>query len=364
VAGFDSGERDTVKKVWMVSESAGMKNVAMAMVLATAVVGSSAWAQTPGAPTVSPATAEAQQAGVPQAPAVKTPVDPFPPVNLKNFTASSPTTAEVNAFLKAAWGYDGNRIWSVAAIEKTPAPGVSRVVVYSTDKTQPTKITPNEFFVTPDGKHAIAGGVVDFGAHPFDERQALLRQQADGPAEGAESKGLELVVFGDLLNARSKETQDTVNNLMRDIPQARVVFENLPADGSPYAMHTAEEGVCVRKAKGDAAFYKYVDAVYRAQKSLTAATLQAALDEAVTTAGAEPKSVNACAASPETKATVEATIALAKEAGIDAAPALVVNGRVLPPVNIPYETMKEIVAYQAKMDGVEVHIQPTLSNLK
>ncbi len=43
-----------------------------------------------------------------QAPAAnaKAPVDPFPPVNLKNFTAPSPTTAEVNAFLKQAWGFD------------------------------------------------------------------------------------------------------------------------------------------------------------------------------------------------------------------------------------------------------------------
>ena len=67
--------------------------------------------------------------------------DPFPAVNPKNFTAASPTTAEVNAFLKQAWGYDENRIWSVAAILKTPAPGVARVVVFVADKTQPDKGT-------------------------------------------------------------------------------------------------------------------------------------------------------------------------------------------------------------------------------
>jgi hypothetical protein len=140
-------------------------------------------------------------------------VDPFPPVNLKNFTAPSPTTAEVNAFLKQAWGFDDDRIWSVAAILKTQAPGVARVVVFAADKAHPEKVSRNEFFVTPDGKHAIAGGVVDFGPTPFAERRELMQQSAAGPAEGAASKDLLMVLFLDLLNARSKDAQDVVNNL-------------------------------------------------------------------------------------------------------------------------------------------------------
>lgn len=342
-----------------------MKKLAMVMVMAAVGAGASAWAQTPNAPEMSPATAEAQQASEPQAPKPHTAAaNPFPAVNLKNFTASSPTTAEVNAFLKAAWGYNANRIWSVAAIEKTAAPGVARVVVFAADKMEPGKVSRNEFFITPDGKHAIAGGVVDFGAHPFDARRTLMLQKAEGPGEGAAGNGLMLVVFSDLLNKRSKEAQDTVNNLMRDIPQARIVFENLPADGSPYALHAAEEGVCVRKAKGDAAFFTYAHAMFSKQNALSVTTLQPALDAAIAAAGADPKSVDACAATPEAKADVEASIALAGAAGVDAAPALVANGRVLPPTEVSYDSLKRIIAYQAQLDGIAVHVQPTLSNLK
>jgi protein-disulfide isomerase len=350
---------------WLVKEVQSMKT--LMMMVAMAGVGTAAWAQAPAAPVESPATAEAAQVTEPQAPAshvATAPTDPFPPVNLKNFTADSPTTAEVNGFLKAVWGYDDNRIWSVAAIQKTLAPGVARVVVFAADKTHPEKVSRNEFFITPDGKHAIAGGVVDFGVKPFDERRALMQQEANGPAEGAASKDLLLVEFVDLLNGRSKEAQDVVNNLIKDIPQARLVIENLPADGSPYALRAAADGVCVRKAKGDAAFFAYTQAVYSKQKGLTAATLQPALDDAVTAAGADAKSVAACAVSPATKADVETSIALAVKAGVDGAPALVVNGRVLPPVDVPYDTLKRIVAYQAEMDGIHVTIQPTLSNLK
>lgn len=352
-------------KGWIVREMDGMKKIALVTALAMVGAGGSAWAQTPAAPVLSPATAEAQQTTEPQAPAPHAaPANPFPPVNLKNFTADSPTVAEVNAFLKAIWGYDENRTWSVAAIEKTAAPGVARVVVFAADKLQPGKVSRNEFFITPDGKHAIAGGVVDFGAQPFTARRAMLQEQANGPAEGAASKDLLLVEFSDLLNAKSKEAQATISNLLSDIPQARIVFENLPADGSPYAFRAAADGVCVRKAKGDAAFFTYAQAVFSKQTGLSVSTLEPALNAAITAAGADPKTVAACAVSPATKANVEASIALAAAAGVDGAPALVVNGRILPPTMVPYDTLKRIIAYQAQMDGITVHVQPTLSNLK
>ena len=356
-------EKLTVKKSWIVTETAAAKKTVWLATLAMAGMGASVLAQAPAV--VSPATAEAQQAAEPQAPAPHAAaVNPFPPVNLKNFTADSPTTAEVNAFLKETWGYDDNRTWSVAAIQKTSAPGVTAVVVFVADKSQPDKLGRYEFFVTPDGKHAIAGGVADFGVHPFAERRALLQQQAKGAAEGAASTNLLLVEFGDLLNEKSKAAQDTIDNLVKDIPQMRVVFENLPAQGSAYAFRAAAEGVCVRKAKGDAAFFTYEQTVFDKQKSLTPATLAAELNAAAAAAGADPKSVDACAASPETKANVEASIALGAAAGIDVAPALVVNGRILPATSVPYDTLKRMVAYQAQLDGIDVHVQPTLSTLK
>jgi len=348
-----------VKMDSKVNEVRGMKTMAMALVVMTGL-GVGACAQTP---VLSPATAESEQAQT-AAPHATAPVDPFPPINLKNFTADSPTTAEVNAFLKQVWGYDDSRIWRVAAIRKTQAPGVVQVVVFTADKAHPEKLARSEFFITPDGKHAIAGGVVDFGATPFADRRALMQQEANGPAEGAAGKDLLMVLFVDLLNGRSKEGQEAANNLVKDIPQARLVVENLPADGSPYAFHTAAEGVCVRKVKGDSAFFAYSQEVYAKQKGLTAATLQATLDEAVEAAGGDAKSVNACSLTPETKANVEASIALAGKAGVESAPMLVVNGRVLPPVDVSYDALKRIVAYQGKLDGLTVNVQPTLSNLK
>lgn len=355
---------------FVVKEDQGMTKVSRWKSVLTATAGvalmtSGMAMHAQAAPVLSPATAAAAGAE-PQAPTphATAPVNPFPPVNLKNFTADSPSTEEVNGFLKAIWGYDENRIWSVAAILKTPAPGVSKVVVYVADKNQPGKVNTTTFFITPDGKHAIADQVIDFGAKPFAQGRALLQNGAMGAAKGAAGKDLMFVEFADLLQPRSKEAQDTMANLAKDFPEARIVFEELPVAGHPYSMRAAEDGYCVQKLKGDAAFFTYAQAMFDKQLGLTTANVDAAFTAAEMAAGADPKAVATCAVTQETKDAVKATVALASQLGVESTPILVVNGHPLPLGAISYDTLKRIIAYQAGQDGIVVHVQPTLSNLQ
>jgi len=334
-------------------------------VLVLVLSGMAAMARAQTSPPSSPATAEAEKAVEPQAPAPQAAaVNPFPKPELKNFTADSPTTEVVNEFLMAMWGSAENRIYSVQAIQKTAAPGVVRIVVYVADKTQPKNITPYVFFVTPDGKHAIADTLIDFGAKPFAERRKLLQDRADGPAEGAAGKSLLIVEFGDLLNGKSKEAHEKAANMAKEFPQARWVYESLPAEGHPYSFRAAAESLCVRKAKGDAAFFTFAQVVFDKHDELTAATIDAAFAAAATAAGADPKAVAACADTEAIKDEVKASVALAADAGIDGAPALVVNGHVLPLGTTTYETLKGMLVFQARQDGIAVTAQPTLSTLK
>lgn len=315
-------------------------------------------AQAPAAPVLSPATQEAE----PQAPTAQ--VNPFPAVNPKNFTADTPTPAVVDSFLKSIWGYDENRIWSVAAVLKTPAPGVSKVVVYVADKLQPGKRSQTAFFITPDGKYAIADNVLPFGATPFADARKTLLDHANGPAEGAAGKGLLFVEFADLQQQRSKDAQDAVTNLLKEFPQARLVFEPLPTGGADsISYRVAAEGLCVRKAKGDAAFFAYAQAVFAKQDGLTKDKADATLDAAATAAGADPKAAATCAVTQAAKDEVAAAVKLAGDVNIDQSPMMMVNGRPLP-LTTPYETLKKVIVFQAGQDGIVVHLQPTLSNLK
>jgi hypothetical protein len=62
--------------------------------------------------------------------------------------------------------------------------------------------------------------------------------------------------------------------------------------------------------------------------------------------------VDACAATQATKDAVNASLKLGEAVGVDQTPMLSVNGHMLPLTQVPYETLKKIVAYQASLDGV------------
>lgn len=295
-------------------------------------------------PAASPALTSSAPTGTP---------DPFPPPNAKNFTAPTPTVATVDAFLKQLWGYDANRVWRVEAIQTTQAPGVARVVVFVTDKGPNAKVQTSSFFVTPDGKHAVAGdGIVVFGATPFAEARQVLESRADGPSRGAAGKQLMLVEFADMECPYCKEVQGTMDQLVKDFPNARVVYENFPlTEIHPFAFKAAVDGVCVAKQRPEA-FWTYLQAVYETQGGLTAESGDETLKNALVKAGMDAGTIDLCAATPAAKDKVKASLKLGEEVGVDQTPMLAVNGHLLPLSAIPYETLKSMVAYQAAEDGV------------
>jgi protein-disulfide isomerase len=331
-------------------------SVGLVTALSMAVVAGAQTAAPQAAPQKAPAPAGAQQPGaglqlhnmgeVPKA-------DPFPQPNPKYFTADSPSVDTVNAFLKALWGYDSNRIWRVEAIQKTMAPGTAKVVVFVSDKSPNAKVQPSAFFVTPDGKHAIAGdAVIPFGATPFADLRKTLEARADGATRGAGGKDFMLVEFADMQCPHCKEAQGTMDNLVKDFPNAHVVNQSYPlVELHPYAYKAAAYGYCVQKQKNDA-FFAYSAAVFDTQDALTAETGDETLKNAVTKAGLDPAAVDACAATPATKALVDASIKLAQDVGVEQTPMLAVNGHLLPLTGVPYETLKTIISYQASLDGV------------
>ena len=342
---------------WML---AGVVGALSGTVTAGAQTGTGAATQPAPAAQSAPA---AQKAGAPlqlQSLGQQTKADPFPPVNEKFFTASTPTVDTVNGFLKALWGYDPNRIWRVEAIQTTAAPNVSKVVVFVSDKTPNAKVQPTAFFVMPDGKHAVAGdAVVPFGVTPFADLRKTLQTRADGATRGVASKDLLLVEFADLQCPHCKEAQSTMEQLVKDFPNARVVYQSFPlVDLHPFAFKAAAYGYCVQKQKNDA-FFVYAGAVFDGQAALTPETGDATLKGAVTKAGLDPAAIDACAATQATKDQVNASIKLATDAGVDQTPMLAVNGHMLPLTGIPYETLKNIISYQASLDGIHASAPAT-----
>lgn len=319
------------------------------LMIAFLACGGFASAQAPAKPAAPPAPAAPAKPGLQLNPIAPPAKIQFPPVDQKNFTASSPTTTDVNAFLKQLWGYDPNRIWQVDGIQTTKAPGVSRVTVLVAEQGVSRQPGATVFFVTPDGKHAIAGtDVITFGATPFAEIQQKLAAEANGPSRGASSKNLLLVEFADLECPHCKEAEATMDKLTADYPQAHIVFENFPLTTiHPAAEKAAEYGVCVAQKMGNAAFFQYVEAVFDTQAGL-ASNADETLKNAVTKAGGNPTEITDCVNSGVAKKVVAASVKLGQDVGVNETPLLFVNGRPLPVAGIPYATLKQIIDYSSK----------------
>ena len=313
-------------------------------------------ASEPSAPTQQPDAAAPQDQQPETAPSAPAPSGPpaFPKPDPANFTATTPTKEIVDGFLQANWGFDQDRMWQVQAILKTPIDGVSKVIVLVGDKTGKQRPQVFSFFVLPDGKHIITGDeIINFGATPFADARQQLQQRANGPYRGTASKDLELVEFADFQCPHCKEAQANIDKLVTDYPKARIVFQNFPiASIHPQAMSAAEYGVCVTKLGGSSAFFQFAAAVFDGQDGLaTADGATLTLNSAATKAGLDPAKVAACAATPEVKADVDASVQLGKDLGVGEVPALMINGRAVA-ATAPYDLLKKIIDYQAKTDGV------------
>ena len=330
----------------MIRRSSCLAGATALFVLSLSTLTCSAQQQVPAAPPLNSAPA-------PSAPAPAAPT--FPKADPINFTATSPTKDVIDTFLQTSWGYDQNRVWQIQAILKTPVEGVTKVVILIGDKSGKQKTAALQFFALPDGKHIIAGDeVLPFGDHPYAGYRSELQQSADGPYRGAASKDFELVEFADFQCPHCKEAQANMDKLATDFPKARIIFQNYPlAQIHPASVTAASYGVCVTKLGGSNAFFQFASAVFDGQEGLaTADGASLTLNSAVTKAGLDPTKVSACASAPETGAQVQASVKLAQALNINQTPTLMVNGRQVPIGGLPYETIKQIVEYQAKLDGI------------
>ena len=316
-----------------------------ALLAVTSMVAISAFAQ------ANPPDAPAAQSGTPAQsapPAAPAPLQPMPPPDPANFTAAAPTKETVEAFLRASWGYDENRIFQVQAIQTTQVQGLSRVTVLVEEKgSQQTQPSALAFLTLPDGKHLVTNDeVLPFGAHPFENYRTILQQGAKGPSRGPANAPLQLVEFSDFQCPHCKEAQPTVERLLKEYPQAHFVAQPFPLRHvHSEAEKAAETGVCVAKIGGDDAFFKYTDAIYANQDKLTPEGSVEALAFAAKTAGVDDAKVKACVADPSTKAAVDASLQLGEQVGVNQTPMLSVNGRLLPLGGFPYDQLKKIIDY-------------------
>jgi len=259
--------------------------------------------------------------------------------------AALPSEATVEGFLKQMFGWNQELTWKIAEIKPAEAEGFSEVTaIFNT--TQGQQIF--RIYVTPDQKFALTGDLVPFGADPFAAARADLKA-ANGPSHGPADAAVTIVEFGDLECPACKAAQPNVTKLLEDEPKARLIFQNFPLETiHKWAMLGAKYLDCVGRENNDA-LWKFISTVYEHQGEITPENAEAKLKEYAKEAGANPDTVAACAATPETQKRVRESMALGEKLGITSTPTFFINGRKVIGFgnNTPYDVVKAFVEFYA-----------------
>jgi protein-disulfide isomerase len=269
--------------------------------------------------------------------------DASPPV--PTFSTRLPSEETVNAFMKQMFGYDPSVSWKVVSIRPAEAQGIAEVmVVLSNQQGQQN----NRLYVTSDGKHAMVGDIIPFGARPFDAAREELAQKADGPSRGPADAPVTVVEFSDLQCPHCKDAQPTVDKLIAGEKNARLVYQNFPLPSHDWAAKAAAYADCIGRGSNEA-FWKFLQSVYDAQKDITAANADEKLTALAEKAGVKGADTATCAAKPETVGRVQHSVALGASLEVNGTPTLFINGRKISNVGgLPYEVLKGLTEFAAK----------------
>ena len=162
-----------------------------------------------------------------------------------------------------------------------------------------------------------------------------------------------LVEFADMQCPHCKDAQGTMDQIVKDFPNARVVYQSFPlVEIHPFAFKAAAYGYCVFSEERQGVLQVRGGGVRNVEALTPADPRCDAEGWWLRRRVLDPAAVDACAATQATKDQVNASVKLAEDAGVDQTPMLAINGHILPLTGIPYETLKQIISYQASLDGV------------
>jgi protein-disulfide isomerase len=260
-------------------------------------------------------------------------------------SAVLPSEDTVNSFMAQTFGYDSSITWKIVSIKPSEAEGLAEVVVVITS---PKGQQGTTLYVTADGKHALTGEILPFGAKPYASTHEVLSKGVNGVSKGPEKSSVTIVEFSDLQCPHCKEAQPIVDKLLADEPNARFVFQQYPLPTHNWAEKAASYADCIGRSSKDA-FFKFVQGTYDQQANITESNVDERLAAIADKSGVKGSDIAACAAKPDTKSRVQKSVELGQAVGVTGTPTLFINGRRIANVSgTPYEVLKGIVDFGAK----------------
>ena len=137
-----------------------------------------------------------------------------------------PSDTAINSFVRQMTGGANPAItWTIAEVKPHAVSDLAQVTVIVNS---PQGRGPVAFLVTAEGKHALMGEPIPFGADPFAANRAKLQKGITGPSRGPANAPVTIVEFADLQCPACKAALPVIQKLVADAPNARFVFQQFP----------------------------------------------------------------------------------------------------------------------------------------
>jgi protein-disulfide isomerase len=153
-----------------------------------------------------------------------------------------------------------------------------------------------------------------------------------------------IVEFSDMQCPHCAKASPQVEQLLALEPDAHFVFQNFPLPSHDWAEKAAGYVDCVGRDSKDAV-WKFIAKTFEDQSNITQSNADEKLKAIATAAGANADEVAACAVKPDTKARIEASLALGKSVGVNGTPAVFINGRNAGGASL--EVQRKMVVFEA-----------------
>src|SRR5438270_8470974 len=171
-------------------------------------------------------------------------------------------------------------------------------------KSTPQGQQPNKIYVSSDGKHAVVGDIIPFGARPFDAVNAELQKGVNGPARGPATAPVTIVEFSDLQCPHCKDAEPIMDKLMGEEKNVKLIYQNFPLPSHDWAEKAAAYADCVGRSNSDA-FWKFIGSVFESQTDINGANADEKLTALADKAGVKGADIAACSTKAETTSRIE-----------------------------------------------------------
>jgi protein-disulfide isomerase len=186
------------------------------------------------------------------------------------------------------------------------------------------------FLISSDGRWFLRADPVDLTIDPVQEVLGKIKLGDDNPSRGAKTSPVTVVEYSDFQCPFCARAEEIVSGevLKAYGDKVKFVYKQFPLSSiHPWAEPASLIGLCVYKLGGNNAYWKYHEAVFKAQKEIPADKATDKLLAIAKDAGVDQAKVKSCFESGETKPQIDATLKEAESVGVNSTPTFFINGR-------------------------------------